>query len=50
MHFQERLIREDFVNDQRFREQKALILQAAMARSPDTLFEHRRQKVNKDKG
>ena len=50
MFSQQQLIIEDCVNDQLFREKKALILQAAMERIPDTLFDHRRQKVNKEKG
>jgi len=46
MGFQERLIKKAFVNDQLIREQKGLILQAAMERIPDALVNHRRQKVN----
>jgi hypothetical protein len=44
------LIRKDLLNDQRFREKKVLILQVAMMRMTNTLFDHRRRKVSKDKG
>jgi stalled ribosome alternative rescue factor ArfA len=43
-------IKKAFVYDQLFREKKALILQAAMGRITDTLFDHRRRKASKDKG
>jgi stalled ribosome alternative rescue factor ArfA len=39
-----------FVNDQLFREKRALILQAAMEQITDTLFDHRQRKASKDKG
>ena len=44
------MIKKAFVNDQLFREKKALILQAVMEGSTDTLFDHRLRKVSKDKG
>jgi hypothetical protein len=43
-------IKKAFVNDQLFREKKALILQDDMERITDTLFDHRLRKVSKDKG
>ncbi len=44
------MIKKAFVNDQLFREKKALILQDEMERITDTLFDHRLRKVSKDKG
>jgi len=44
------LITKAFVNDQLFREKKALISQDEMERIIDTLFDHRLRKVSKDKG
>ena len=44
------VVTKDFVNDQLFREKKAVILQDEMERITDTLFDHRLRKVSKDKG